>query len=102
MPEIHPPTVPKVIFVRHFRHGLLGLTYGTPFMEREASASPVSRPSHYQGCGTGDVSAQRPGPGEHCGRGIRELDLPKGSFGDRVPRGRSAYVRLSGLTLISR
>jgi len=32
VPEIHPPTVPKVVPVRPFRHRLLGLTYGMSFM----------------------------------------------------------------------
>lgn len=38
------------------------------------------------GCETGGVSAQRPRPGKHCGRGIWELDLPKGSL-DTACRG---------------
>src|ERR1035437_7972991 len=33
--------------------------------------------SHFSGTGTGDVSVRRPCPGECCGRGIRELSLPR-------------------------
>lgn len=39
VPEIHPPNVPKVILVRHLRHRLLGLAYGTRFMRTGGASS---------------------------------------------------------------